>query len=119
MCSQPSKVFSIEDFVKRNLDTSPARKEVQMRDKKSVETAVLRPRVLISSAKAAQLLNVSVRTVVEWANRWQDSGGMEGLEGLKIGKQWQFEKKLILEIASGVRRVILGPAKPALKKVTK
>lgn len=62
----------------------------------------------ITSAQAAADLGVSTRTIIDWAGRWADSGGEEGLQGHKIGRAWRFEREVIRAIASGERQLVLA-----------
>jgi len=48
-------------------------------------------RRIMTTREVGARLKVSCRTVRELAERWHDSGGMEGLRGKKVGsKLWRF-----------------------------
>jgi excisionase family DNA binding protein len=63
----------------------------------------------LSTEEAAEYLGVSVRTVTAWAKAYEDSGGVEGLRGFKLGKRkWSFEREKLLDWIS--RKQNLPPA---------
>lgn len=48
----------------------------------------------LSTEEVAQLLGFSVRWVTLMFNKWQETGGQEGLPGFKAGKKsWRVERK--------------------------
>ncbi len=51
--------------------------------------------VILTAAEVAKALRVSVEAVRRWADQWRDSGGLEGLPGFKVGKQWRFYRKAV------------------------
>ena len=45
----------------------------------------------LSTAETAERIGVSERTVTLWAEKWQDTGGQEGLPAFKLGKCWKYQ----------------------------
>jgi hypothetical protein len=45
---------------------------------------------LFTTEETAEMLRQSSRTITAWANAYQDSGGKEGIHGIKFGRQWHF-----------------------------
>ena len=61
--------------------------------------------IILTAAEVAQALRVSVEAVRRWADQWLDSGGQEGLRGFKVGKQWRFYRKAVLEFLINQRQI--------------
>ena len=53
------------------------------------------PRPYLTTAEVAQLFGFSVRVITEWAVQWHDSGGQQGLRGVKMGRNWRFDREQI------------------------
>ena len=58
-------------------------------------------RHFLTAAELAPWLRVDERTVRRMAERWQDSGGQEGLPAFKVGRQWRFARERILPFLGG------------------
>jgi hypothetical protein len=52
---------------------------------------------MLSAKEVAVRLGVSPRAVTEWANRWLETGGKEGIPGIRFCSRgrWRFDKKMI------------------------
>jgi excisionase family DNA binding protein len=64
--------------------------------------AVLQPnRPYLSTEEVAQLFGFSVRTITAWAAEWQESGGVQGIPGFKMGRSWRFDRDQIQALIDG------------------
>ena len=52
---------------------------------------------ILTAAEVARALRISEETVRRLAEHWNDSGGLEGLPGFKVGKQWRFHRKKVVD----------------------
>ena len=51
---------------------------------------------LLSTEEIAEILGVPILTVTEWANKYRDTGGSEGIPGFKLGKRnWSFDPEQV------------------------
>jgi hypothetical protein len=52
---------------------------------------------LLSTKEVAVKLGVSARAVTQWANLWLETGGREGVPGIRFCKRgrWRFDKDVI------------------------
>jgi excisionase family DNA binding protein len=69
-----------------------------MYDPSNDTIAALLPRnAILTVAEVAKALRVSEETVRRLGEQWHDSGGIEGLPGFKVGKQWRFHRADVLK----------------------
>jgi len=50
------------------------------------------PDPYLNTEEVAKLLGYSVRTITEWAQRYQDTDGLEGIPAFKFSRAWRFDK---------------------------
>jgi len=50
----------------------------------------------LTTEEAAALLRQKPRTITSWAMSYQDTGGKEGLPGVKLGRRWLFDETEIM-----------------------
>ena len=46
----------------------------------------------LSTEQVAKWLGFAPRTITHWTQKWDETGGKEGIPGFKIGRSWRFEK---------------------------
>jgi excisionase family DNA binding protein len=50
----------------------------------------------LTTGQVAEWLGYGTRTTTDWAQRYQDTGGVEGIPGVKFGRRaWRFERTAI------------------------
>jgi hypothetical protein len=67
----------------------------------SIDGHNLRTPKLLIPDEVATMFRVSAITIINLANECLDSGGTEGIPGIKIGKQWRFNEQVIVDILNG------------------
>jgi Helix-turn-helix domain len=77
-----SNLYIITDFFSQK-----GRKKVIQQKKK-----------FLTAEETATLLRQKPRTITAWANMYQETGGGEGLPGIKLGRRWLFDEAVILEM---------------------
>lgn len=50
---------------------------------------------ILTADELAPVFRVDERTIRRMAERWRDTGGLEGLPAIKIGRQWRFVRDQI------------------------
>jgi hypothetical protein len=58
--------------------------------------SVVNKKKLLTTEETATLLRQKPRTITAWANMFDESGGGEGLPGIKFGRRWLFDEAVIL-----------------------
>jgi len=55
-------------------------------------------RRFLTTLETAMLLRQSPRTITSWAITWQETGGAQGIRGIKLGRKWLFDEADILAL---------------------